>query len=104
MLERIIPMMDYASAFSNWLNLYLNLFGKSSELAITGKDALLFGQKINQEYHPDLVLVGSMKKSALPFLKDRYSEDKTQFFLCQNKDCQLPTTDFETIKTNLTNS
>jgi len=104
MLQRIVPLMDYPSAFSNWLHLYLNFYGQNAELAITGKDALQFGQKINQEYHPNIVLAGGEKQSLIPFLKDRHSsEDKSQFFLCQNKACQLPTDDYEELKRQLLN-
>ena len=40
MLEKILPNIDYPSAFSNWLNLYLNYSEGNLELAICGKNAV----------------------------------------------------------------
>lgn len=96
-LSKIIPNIDYPSAFSNWLNVFLNLSEQNKELAITGENALYFSNEINSGYYPNIILSGKTKKSTLPFLIDRFQENKTLFYLCQNKTCQLPTEDFEKI-------
>ena len=90
MLHHIIPKMDYASAFSNWLNLWLNLSENNKELAICGENALVEIKKINKEYLPNIILAGSTKTSNLPFLKDRFLDSETLFYVCQNKTCLLP--------------
>lgn len=101
MIQNIIPNIDYPSAFSNWLNVYLNYAQENKELVISGPNALEFCNKINKNYHPNIVVVGSKNASALPILKNRFVEDETTFYLCQNKACELPTTDFEKIKSKI---
>lgn len=98
MLQKIVPNIDYPSAFSNWMHLFLNFTAFENELAITGPDALQFSTTINKKYVPHITLAASTKQSALPFLKNRHSENKNMFFLCQNQVCQLPTEDFEELK------
>lgn len=98
MLQKIVPNIDYPSAFSNWMHLFLNFTAFENELAITGPDALQFSTAINKRYVPHITLAASTKQSALPFLKNRHSENKNMFFLCQNQVCQLPTEDFEELK------
>jgi len=89
MVRQIIPNIDYPSAFSNWLNVYLNLSLQNKELAITGKNALAHANEIHVKYYPNIVLSGSENNSELPFLQNRFA-DKDQFFVCQNKACRLP--------------
>ncbi len=97
MLQKIIPNISYPSAYSNWMHLYLNLSHQNKELAITGKDALDYVKKINKQFLPNLTLAGSNKPSELPYLKDKFDAKKTLFYLCQNKNCMLPTENFEAI-------
>ncbi|HEX8574924.1 MAG TPA: thioredoxin domain-containing protein [Flavobacterium sp.] len=97
MLGKIIPNIDYPSAFSNWLDLYLNFSEQNKELAITGSKALDYLHEINKKYYPHIILAGSTTYSDIPFLQDRFDPDKTQFFLCQNRACSLPTEDFNTV-------
>ncbi len=101
MLSQIIPTIDYPSAFSNWLNVYLNFSGQNRELAIMGKDALEFANKVKGEYYPNLILAGSHKESGIPFLENRFSEGRTLFYVCENKTCQLPSDSYETVKEQL---
>ena len=93
MLQHIIPTIDYPSAFSNWLNVLLHFSEQNKELAICGENALEILQKINQNYYPNCIIAGSEKPSKLPFLQNRYEENKTLLYLCQNKTCQKPTAD-----------
>ena len=93
MLQHIIPTIDYPSAFSNWLNVLLHFSEQNKELAICGENALEILQKINQDYYPNCIIAGSEKTSKLPFLQNRYEENITLIYLCQNKSCQKPTAD-----------
>ncbi|MGX7667153.1 thioredoxin domain-containing protein [Flavobacterium pedocola] len=90
MLHHMIPYMDYASAFSNWLNLWLDLADDNKELAVCGKDALENLKKLNAEYLPNVLLAGSMTETTLPFLQNRFEQNKLLFYICKNKSCQLP--------------
>ena len=97
MLQIILPTIDYPSAFSNWLHVFLNFSTQNKELAICGNEAISFIKKINQSYNPNIVLAGTQKLSSLPFLQDRFSENEILFYLCQNRTCQMPIHDFQEI-------
>ena len=97
MLDSILPNIDYPSAFSNWLNLAMDFATESKQLAIVGPEAIASLEKINTLYLPQVLLSGSIQKNDLPFLENRYPEGKTVFYLCENKACQAPTEDIETI-------
>lgn len=101
MLHLVIPRIDYPSAFSNWLDLGLNYSGENRELAICSAEAKTYCQEINGLYIPNIVLAGTQKNSTLPFLKDRYTNEKNLFYICQNKTCQMPLSDFQQIINDL---
>jgi uncharacterized protein YyaL (SSP411 family) len=102
MIHKIIPNVDYPSAFSNWLDAFLNLSDQQKELAICGKDALQFGTAFNKKYLSNSIIAATTKQSALPFLNNRFVDDKNLFYVCQNKTCDLPKTDFEAALKDLT--
>ena len=102
MIHKIIPNIDYPSAFSNWLDAFLNLSNNQKELAICGKDALLFGTTCNKKYIPNSTVAGTTKQSTLPFLNNRFIDNENLFYICQNKTCDLPKTDFEAALKDLT--
>ncbi|MCX6184592.1 MAG: hypothetical protein NTX74_06025, partial [Flavobacterium sp.] len=62
---------------------------------ICGPNALEFAQKLHPLYLPNVCLAATEVPSNLPFLKDRFQAEQTQFYLCQNQQCELPYTDFE---------
>jgi len=97
MVEHIVPIIKYPSAFSNWMNILLHFSELNKELAICGGSALSYLEKINQNYLPNVIVAGSASDSTLPFLKSRFSANETLFYLCQNRACQKPTTNFEEI-------
>ena len=90
MILKVIPSIDYPSAFSNWLTAAFHFSDYQKELAICGKEILFHLKKINQTYFPSIILSGSEKKSDLPFLQNRFTENETLFYLCQNKMCLAP--------------
>jgi uncharacterized protein YyaL (SSP411 family) len=97
MVQNIVPTITYPSAFSNWLNVLLHFSEQNKEVAICGINALDYLEKINQRYLPNIVIAGSSTVSKLPFLQNRFSDNETLFYLCQNKTCKKPTTSFEEI-------
>ncbi len=101
MLRIVVSNIDYPSAFSNWLNVFMNLDSTQRELAICGENALEQLKIINQNYFPFLTVAATDKPSYLPFLKNRFSENKLQFFVCQNKICNLPLHDLSQVLTHI---
>lgn len=90
MLYLMVPAMDYPSAFSNWLNLWLDLSADNRELAVCGEDALTAVKEVNKHYLPHVITVGSSKQSVVPFLQERFVKEALMFYVCQNKACNLP--------------
>lgn len=94
MVSQIIPSIDYPSAFSNWLIAALHFSTYQKELGICGPKVFEYLDKINQSYFPSLLLAGSEKKSDLTFLKNRFKEGETLFYVCQNRMCLAPKNNF----------
>ncbi|WP_338408036.1 thioredoxin domain-containing protein [uncultured Flavobacterium sp.] len=101
MLHNIMLGVEYPSAYSNWMDLVLNYSEDNKELAICGDLALEYCSKINGIYIPNVVLAGAEKNSKLPFLKERFKDGETLFYLCQNKSCLSSNNDFQKIITDL---
>jgi uncharacterized protein YyaL (SSP411 family) len=97
MVQNILPTIDYPSAYSNWLNMLLHFSEQNKELGICGENALHYLEKLNQKYLPNIIIAGSTKSTKLPFLENRFLEKETLFYLCQNKTCDIPTTNFNEI-------
>jgi uncharacterized protein YyaL (SSP411 family) len=97
MLQHIFPTIEYPSAYSNWMDLALNYSEQNKELAICGDLALEYCSKINGLYLPNLILAGTTEVTTIPFLKNRFVDDQTLFYLCQNKTCSSPSADFQQI-------
>ena len=99
MLHNVLPEINnYGSAFSNWLDLYLNISEPFKEIVVTGDTALQQIQQLHQHYLPNVLFSGvdtSIKQNTktlnLPLLKDRVVNDKTYFYICEDSACQLPT-------------
>ena len=101
MVQKIVPSIDYPSGFSNWLYLFMNDSEQNKELAICGTNASEFIGKINAIYFPNLIVAGTEKESQLPFLKNRFIEKGTLFYVCQNQTCLLPNSNFEEVLKDL---
>lgn len=101
MTESVIAIVDYPSAYSNWLNVMLNFSAENKELAVCGLNAEEYMKKINGNYWPNVIKAGSASDSKLPFLANRYVEDQTLFYLCQDKSCELPKTNYKEIAKEL---
>jgi len=103
MLEQVLSSIDYPSAFSNWLSVLLRFSDYQKELAICGENISEYRLQLNRSYLPHVLLSGCENKTTLPFLKNRLIENKTLFYLCQNKTCLDPTTNFEEVYKYLKN-
>ena len=101
MLAHILQSVDYPSSFANWMQLLLNHESQNKELAICGENAIGNAKHILSGYYPNIVLAGTTKESAIPFLKDRFVPNRNQFYLCENKTCDLPSENFNEIISKL---
>ena len=97
MLHHVIANVDYPSAYANWLHVFMNFDSLNKELAICGNNAVANAKIVNSNYLPSIILAGANKETNLPFLKNRFNENQNLYYLCENKTCGLPETDFETV-------
>jgi len=101
MVEKIIPSVDYPSAFSNWFSVLLLFSAFQKEVALCGESIENEQQQINQAYLPHVLLAGTKNESSLPFLKNRFKAKQQLFYVCQEKACLAPEQDFEKVMNDL---
>ena len=82
----------YPSGYSNWLQLMSDYAGNYYEITISGKNAKDKLKKINQSYIPNKLIAGATKKSNVPLMQERFTEDETFIYICQEGACKLPQT------------
>ena len=80
----------YPSGFSNWLDLMLKLSDSFYEVALVGKNALVKATEINKNFKPNKLIIGSLIKSDLPLLVNRYVNGDTYIYVCVKKACRFP--------------
>jgi hypothetical protein len=96
LLNNVKPeIIEYAPAYSNWLDLMLNYTQPYYEVAISGPDALNKKNQLEQYYIPNKLIAGSTLESELPLLKNRFVADDTYIYVCVNQACKLPVTKVE---------
>ncbi|MDC0204334.1 thioredoxin domain-containing protein [Flavobacteriales bacterium] len=86
-------MEKYASGYANYANLMLKEIAPYYEVAIVGKDAHTKAMELNQKYVPNKLFVGSFKNSDMELLQEKFVQGITMIYVCENKVCQLPTSD-----------
>lgn len=99
MLSNIInDIPAYASAYSNWCNLFLNFSYPFYEIIFTGEKCLQNKTEFYENYQLQCLVAGSKSVSQLPLLKDRIVKDKSFIYLCENSTCQLPVESVKDLK------
>ena len=80
------------NSYSVWANNILNRVESFYEIAIIGPGSNLITNEITSYFSPNTIVVQSNSESDLPLLIDRFFEDETYIYVCQNKTCQRPET------------
>ncbi len=94
MIAHVVEIADYPSAFSNWLNVLMDFSDQNRELAIVGTNANEYLPEFNSQYIPNVIVAAAAQPSSLPFLENRFAENQTLFYVCRNKSCEMPESDF----------
>jgi len=93
MLHNVLgDVHQYPSGYSNWLNLLLCHCYPFYELVVVGNQANKIISQTHSNYVPNKLIAGSLKESKLPLLKNRFKKGQTLIFVCENKTCEMPTT------------
>lgn len=94
MVKSIVSeIYKYPNAFSNWLQVYLNMSESFFEISITGINAQSFNLQLQQNYLPNCIFTGSTSVSELPLLQHRFHKENTQIYVCEEGKCLQPETD-----------
>jgi uncharacterized protein len=97
MLSAMITLAAQEPAYTyNWGILYGYMANDMAEIAIVGKDAETMRAKFASHYHPNKILMGTKTESSLPLMENKTSiGGKATIYVCYNKTCKLPSTDFD---------
>ena len=91
-------MQKYASGYANYASLMLKEIVPFYEVAIVGKYAHTKALEINTKYVPNKLFIGSISDSKMALLEDKFIKGSTMIYVCENKVCQLPTSDTQKAK------
>jgi uncharacterized protein YyaL (SSP411 family) len=83
--------------YCKWAQVKLYLENSKSELVISGPDAHNWIHTIQQQYKPNLIFAIASENSILPLCKNRFNPKETVGYYCENNNCSLPITDFESL-------
>ena len=96
MLNNMLSEIEsYGAGYSNWALLLLNFCQPFYEVAIVGKSVDEKKRSFNKHYLPNRIFACSATQSSLPLLKNRFVEDNTLIYVCENKTCKQPVTEVE---------
>ncbi|GGG18749.1 thioredoxin [Dokdonia pacifica] len=91
MLNNMQPEIDRSpTAFSNWLDLYLNYTSPYYEIVIVGPNAKEILTELNTYYIPNKLIAASTSESAQEIFEGRYLQNETLIYVCVNNACKLP--------------
>ena len=85
-------IQKYGSGYANYANLMLKEIVTYYEVAVVGKDAHTKAMELNQKYVPNKLFIGSFQSSEIALLQEKYVQGSTIIYVCENKACQMPTT------------
>ena len=90
-LETLVPaVVEDAANYSVWARLLLHRTYPFYEIAVVGEKAVAMAGELHSEFLPNTLIVASEVESDLPLFEDRFFEDDTYIFVCQNNTCKLP--------------
>ncbi len=91
-MSSTLETSESPSFYSNWLQLYQDMVQPPYEVAILGEEAAAKRDVLMQNYLPNAILLGGKDEGTLELLKNKL-QDESMIYVCQNKVCNLPTTD-----------
>lgn len=96
MLEIMQSHLDYPSAYSQWL--LAMLYAESpAELAVVGKNAREDSLRIQANLISKSFIFPIDEPSTIPYFEKYTINTTTQYYLCENKHCLTPTSEWSTV-------
>ncbi len=93
MASSVVDIIDQnINAYSVWSNNILNRTELFYEIAIIGPNSQNVTDEILKNFTPNTLVVQSNIDSDIPLFIDRFFDNETYIYVCQNKVCQRPET------------
>ena len=93
MVSSVVDIIDQnINAYSVWSNNILNRTELFYEIAIIGPNSQNVTDEILSNFTPNTLVVQSNIDSDIPLFVDRFFDNETYIYVCQNKVCQRPET------------
>ena len=91
MLSAMVALLkEDAYAYANWGKLLSHVVYPYYEVAIVGNNAEKILLELGEKNVPNILLVGSTSRSDVALFEDRFFEDDTFIYVCQDNACKLP--------------
>ena len=81
---------NHAVGYGAWGSLLLQQAYPFYEIVIVGENAEQLLSQMSKTYIANTILVGSKVESEISLFKDRYIDEYTFIYVCQNNTCKLP--------------
>jgi hypothetical protein len=89
----ILPLTtENPSGYGRWNNLLMNQTYPFYEIAVVGENAKNLLSSLQKAHLPNTLVVASPSESSLPLFLNRYVDEETYIYVCQNNTCNLPET------------
>ena len=93
MVSSVVDIIDQnINAYSVWSNNILNRTELFYEIAVIGPNSKSVTDEILSNFTPNTLVVQSNIDSDIPLFVDRFFDNETYIYVCQNKVCQRPET------------
>ena len=86
--------------FSNWAKLMLYFIHPQTDIVISGSLARTFADELNAHFRPSWFVSASCEITDIPAFADKYVENETKIYVCQNKVCSQPFSSVNELITN----
>jgi uncharacterized protein YyaL (SSP411 family) len=83
-------IIGYGGGYSNWMQLQLHFVFPFREVVIVGNSVDKTRAGFRKHYLPNQIFAGSPGPSDLPLIENRFVENKTLIYVCENNTCELP--------------
>ncbi|MGO4920979.1 thioredoxin domain-containing protein [Maribacter spongiicola] len=81
---------NHAVSYGAWGSLLLQQAYPFYEIVVVGSDAKGILSEMSGTYLVNSIIVGSTIESDISLFKDRFNDDETFIYVCQNNTCKLP--------------
>ncbi len=90
MMSNMLPLIDFASGYSNWLLAYQWMSIPFYEVVITGDQAEEWQTEMQQLFLPNTIIVASTLERSLPLFQNKFGT-KSAIYVCSQNHCLAPT-------------